>query len=301
MGIAVELEPPTAPSTPFRGLWLVVVALLLAGPLAAVLVGRSAPDTTLAAITASAASVERAKTVVITTTVQNEISGAPSFEWRSTNHFDNERGMGRFTSTSTLGSGSTLEGVFAQDRIYVRAPGARLGETAGKPWVGATIERSGEVEASTDALTGPQLIEALYDVDGEVEDLGPDVVNGVATTHYRFALDLEPGRERARKVREKLGKLAPAEPQPEVPSSASPAELWLDDQGRPRRFRLQLSVGPAGEQRLVTRMESEYEYDRPVDVAIPPEDQVHSVATFADALRLVSLYPEPPTVATTER
>ena len=127
-----------------------------------------------------------------------------------------------------------------------------------RPWVrvdGADINEGDEIDPIEDApaffafAINPVLLVDLLGgpLAGSVEDLGPDEIDGVATTHYAANFDIEKAlhdtrrkrfpEDRREAFRDVLDVLA-------VSGDIHPGEVWLDDEGRPRRFTLNLKEEP---------------------------------------------------------
>jgi hypothetical protein len=163
--------------------------------------------------------------------------------------------------------------------IYLKVGtlGSFLGATSDKSWVkisadGAGSQLGAPLAAGTDVLK-------LLDGAGEVTTVGTEQVRGVDTTHYRGTLD----------VASALSKL-PADEQGTVqdqldqvgidPSAVSfPVDVWIGQDDLVRRVQLGLDeaeVGTAGEAQATFTLEL-YDFGAPVEVTVPPADQVFTV------------------------
>jgi hypothetical protein len=166
--------------------------------------------------------------------------------------------------------------------MYQRFPQGML--PSGKPWVRADLEElarekygSGfsEMQEGTrpQDLTGQ--LEYLRGVSDSVEELGREEVRGVPTTHYRAAIDLEraaPRDPEARKTYEESLK--------GIGADEIPTEVWLDDEGRARRYEITMPVtvpttgAKTNSQQAQTTIVAEYyDFGVPVNVTAPPPEQ----------------------------
>ncbi len=100
----------------------------------------------------------------------------------------------------------------------------------------------------------------LPDTAGDIEEVGPEDVRGVATTRYRMTVDLSDVEGAAE---EGLGETVPT-------------EVWVGEDGLVRRLRQRLRISDAG-QRGEVDFTVEY-FDFGVDERIepPPQDDVIS-------------------------
>ena len=291
----VELEPPAAATSSsmrpaVRALWVVVVALLLAGPVAAVVVNgrRGASASALATITASASAVDRATTVVLTSTSSTEVEGGQTFAFTTTLAADNEAGVGRSTTTYERLPIASLEVVYTRDALYVRVPEElrdRPG-TGGRAWLSATLPPGADAAASNPAPTGLQLLEFLAGAEGEVTEVGREDLRGIATTHYRVGIDAEELLARGRRAQTSLGLTPPRAHTSEPTITTSAADVWLDDAGRMRKMVLTISMDADGA-KAVTTTSNEYDYESPVEVEVPAADEAHPAGSIGDAFKVL--------------
>ncbi len=120
-----------------------------------------------------------------------------------------------------------------------------------------------------------KLLESLRGVGGEPTVVGEEAVRGVDTTHYRVEVDLdealanvpEAQRDTVEASLDQLGDLEGA---------AIPVDVWIDDDGLPRRVQLDLSTALgaiAGDGTMQMTMEL-FDYGEAVDIEVPPADEV---------------------------
>ena len=159
--------------------------------------------------------------------------------------------------------------------VYMKLPGNELGN---RPWIKFDLEAmsaagGAPVPGLNPASNDPRgVLDALRGVSGEVEELGDEKVRGVATTHYRANVDLDKAQKAVPEARrddfaafsEQLG------------IETLPIEVWVDDEGRARRFAYEVdtpatSQAPASEVDLVVDL---YDFGVDVEVEAPPESEV---------------------------
>lgn len=163
---------------------------------------------------------------------------------------------------------------------------------AGELWIEGTSE---DLDGAADSLgaTGltedvlpTDLLDQLRDAEATVEEIGPDTVRGVATTHYRVTLDAEAmaaasGEELSADELAELGAV-----------DGMPMDLWVDDQGLARKILIEVDESmmvdetdassdalgsDATDEMPISSMTMEFElFDlgQPVTITAPPEDRI---------------------------
>jgi hypothetical protein len=128
------------------------------------------------------------------------------------------------------------------------------------------------------ALLVPLLAGAL---DGSVERVGSATLGAVRTTHYRFTLDRKRAtagfdRDRAATYRTLFTLF-------EVADRVIPAEVWLDDDGLPRRLVVVLPgrIGRTKLTELSVRLDLET-FGQPIRVEVPEPKRVEPVGRLAE-------------------
>ncbi len=127
-----------------------------------------------------------------------------------------------------------------------------------------------------------QTLHYLRGVSGDVDELGTEEVRGVKTTRYRATIDLEKAAARApeavrarvkesiRLIKEQLGNIK------------IPTQVWIDDDGLPRRIRTTYAYGQPADKRsspLTQTFTMElFDFGVPVDVEAPPPGKVTDLA-----------------------
>ena len=197
-------------------------------------------------------------------------------ETRKILHAEGTSDFANKASTFTLTVGGLREhGIFVGGVSYLRVPAVGV-LPHGAHWIAITradakVDASaGSSVGSTDPSTGLRFLGAIS---GSPTAVGHETVDGVATTHYAFTLDLKAFYARMAKSAdalnaprlgsslEQLGSL--------VDLSALPGEAWLDTDGRVRRFELTISVTEQGETAKVVVGFHFSHFDEPVDVTAP--------------------------------
>jgi len=135
-------------------------------------------------------------------------------------------------------------------------------------------------QQSNDPTSGLRMLRGAQ----EVTTVGAEQVRGVDTTHYRLVVDLNKAVEQApAESRDAMRKLADL-----YTVKTFPAEAWLDADGRVRRYETTIDTStlrlPASLQasnpfkgKLSLHMEL-YDFGAPVDVQLPPANQVADLA-----------------------
>jgi hypothetical protein len=194
--------------------------------------------------------------------------------------FDLSSGRGTMSMQYGLGfgelTGATFESVSDGAVIYLKMPVSIL--PSSKPWVKIDLQQAGQ-EAGIDLQTlqqagsndPTQFLQFLRGVSKDVKTVGKDDVRGEATTHYKATVDLQKaaqslGPEAGRSIDNLIEQLG---------TSKVPAEYWIDGEGRLRRMAMTLdSDGKDGPMPPTDMTYELYDFGAPVDVTIPPANQV---------------------------
>ncbi len=224
------------------------------------------------------------------------IPGAPNLSSTAEGVIDFAAQRGSFTLTlpeaAAAGMGSNdLRFVYDGTMMYLRSAGALPGvETE---WISLDFGALGEQVSGTDIEQFAQAgsndpsnsLALLEGASDSVEEVGSEDVRGEETTHYRATVDLRKAAEQAGAVRDQRQFEAFLD---QFPSETIPVEVWLDEEGRTRRMRIDqpipetpgMSVPPdAG---VVMTMELyDFGVDEPIE--IPAADQVTDLTSqFSD-------------------
>jgi hypothetical protein len=138
----------------------------------------------------------------------------------------------------------------------------------------------GQIQSFSDS-DPRRTLDYLRVVSGEIRTVGRERVRGVATTHYRAAVDLrkypdvvpDEQRELVRKATEKLVE--------QLGVGAVPVDVWVDGNGLVRRVALEFDTGAAGSAPLATTVRMDlYDYGVPVTVSLPAASEVTDLAAL---------------------
>jgi len=229
----------------------------------------------------------------VSVTVRTEpASGDPSVSVTATGEIDGTNGRAHLEAdiSGTIGGQSgeaTIEAVYDGDTAYVKAPFTSdlFGD---KPWVKITSPKLAQLADQMGAgLQGDpgSFLELLEGAGGPVTTVGTEDVRGVSTRHVKVDLDVtkvldQAAGERRQELMDQLtghgvdlGKLGPL-----------PAEAWIDDDGYVRRFSVSFDLAELGKVHsgteatgVATETIELYDFGEPVDIAVPPADQVSTL------------------------
>lgn len=257
---------------------------------------RAAQAGTATAIFASAGLrvLEARRAVDVTVVVVPPYEGTADFERRRAslepttdvpeeirNFYRSAAGVGTQTSVRTPRL------AFAGDTIYAvrvaRGP-------SGRAWVALDLSKVRRVGDELVAVGFPTigpivLLDLLRGaLAGSVERVGTEKVGGTSTTHYRVNLDREkafrdlPDDER-RTLDRAFGAMG-------APGPVYPSEVWLDDEGRPRRMivRITQRVDRVTAFELAIGLEL-FDYGTRRSVTVPGSDETARVQGLGELLR----------------
>ncbi len=184
-------------------------------------------------------------------------------------------------SGSGLGGGE-LEFVYDRTVMYLRSPQPTPGvETE---WVSLDFAQLTEEVSGTDIQQFAQAgsndpsnaLALLKGTADSVEEIGSEDVRGEETTHYRATVDLRRSAEQAGAVRDQRQFEAFLD---QFPSETIPVDVWLDDEGRTRRMRIDqplpqtpgVSVPPGAGVVITIEL---YDFGVEEAIEVPPADEV---------------------------
>jgi hypothetical protein len=257
---------------PHRHLALIAVALV------ALVVAGCRGDDPQALLDRAPEALERAETSrfeMLVTAVAEQGGEQPPF--RAEGEQDLVRGTMRMSFD--LGDDATrTETLLDGNIVYLRAPLFALFTGDPEVWVRLDLEQAGadagldpEQLVPTDA--GPiALLQQLRGAAEEVEEVGTEEIRGTATRHLRVTVDSDRAIEQSPpELRDQLRTYAEATGLPD----RYPMEVWIGDDGLPRRVRTLLEVDDelAGVVTQETTLEL-YDFGVAVDLTPPPDDQV---------------------------
>jgi hypothetical protein len=172
------------------------------------------------------------------------------------------------------GTDSRAETLLDGDLLYLRAPLFALFTGDADAWIRVDLEEAGaEAGLDPDQLVptdaGPTaLLQQLRGADEDVEDLGREEIRGVSTRHLRVMVDSDRAVDQ---TPEELRKQRRTSTDAAGLPSRYPMEVWIDDDGLPRRIRTVLEVDEEGTDRTTHQTTLDL-YDFGVSVDVTPPD-----------------------------
>lgn len=164
-----------------------------------------------------------------------------------------------------------FEMIIDGETLYIRAPFLASALPGDEPWLKQDVS---EVAGSqfTQQTDPTQTLAYLQGVSEDVEEVGTDEIRGVETTHYRGTINLEDALEEAPEdQREQVEAMLEL-----VDIETFPMNVWIDNEGRLRRFDMELDAASKEEDlgvKLSMTMDL-YDFGVEVDVEPPPANQV---------------------------
>jgi hypothetical protein len=189
-------------------------------------------------------------------------------------------------AASVPGSDQPLQAVVDGTAVYLRVPGLEpLTGTSG--WVSADVAALAGLD--TTGLLGPgggdptAVLEMLRGVSDDLETVGTEEVRGVATTRYHATLDLGAALDGA--APGILGEMEAAFSDQLDAVRSVPIDVWVGEDGIPRRLVLSLAVDdPAGEEMTSTMTVELFDLGEPVVIEVPPADEVSSLDSLVGGM-----------------
>ena len=226
-----------------------------------------APES-LEALAAAADKVSDAGSSAMTMSMTMDLAGE-GISAQAEGAFDWIEETGEMTMTMT---GTGIPGVVEMDMIidgdyaYMKMP-PELGAGAGWFRMDADDMGSGTGSANQLSQDPSKFVEFLRGASEDgVEDLGTEEIDGVATHHYKADLSFEKILDQARDQEAVEDMRAQLETLGDL--DAIPAEVWLDEDGLPRRMTMSMDFGDDGAMEMSFDM---FDYGIEVDVQ-PPKD-----------------------------
>ena len=191
--------------------------------------------------------------------------------------FDFDEQTGRLTMSMPLQEGGApveIEMIMLGTTIYQRFPTEMAQFFGGKPWVKIDLTKAASITgvdlgALSSAQSGDptQALNQLRGVSDDVEEVGREELRGDNVTHYKLTIDLEKAiasapedqRDAMRTAIERFG------------SMMVPAEVWIDDDDRLRKFVQEMDIPDMGS--MTSTLEF-YDFGTEVEAEVPPADQV---------------------------
>jgi hypothetical protein len=177
-----------------------------------------------------------------------------------------EEGQLSIQFRSPQSSGSIRE-LLKDGAIYMISPLFQSTVPQGKAWVKIDLKKAGHTAGfdvnSFSAATPDQTL-ALLKKTGAVVKIGPEKIDGVATTHYRASVD--PSKLK----------------QGNVPAGAAvtyqPIDVWIDSTEHVRRLHVTYSAGAAASSEMSMSFSR---FGQPVNVTLPDESVVWDATSLA--------------------
>jgi hypothetical protein len=192
------------------------------------------------------------------------------------------------TSATNLPSGSVhMEELFKSSTVYIGSPLFAGKLPGGAQWMKIDIGKVGQavgfdVQQLAGGQSNPaQFLEYLKASGGTVTPVGRERVRGVATTHYKGAIDLDkvagvlPSASRDQ-LRAALSKLIAQTGSPSIP-----VDVWVDGHRLVRRITMAFAIA-SGAQQAQTRMTIElFRFGSTPAVTPPPQAEVYDATQAA--------------------
>ncbi len=196
-------------------------------------------------------------------------------------------GTGAMDGTSSefnfsMGSQGSMHEIFLQQHgdyvLYLQLPQLAAQLPAGKHWIQLDVSKLGKAAGldlsklmSGSQLQPSDLLSMLKGEGAKVRSLGPAIVGGAATTHYRITIDTA-------KALKAKGLTSPllAGAAATLPASI-PADVWIGKDGLVRQIRLALA---AAQGRMAMTMNLS-DYGTDVTIAAPPSSDVFDATQLA--------------------
>jgi hypothetical protein len=158
-------------------------------------------------------------------------------------------GSADLTETLPGGQGSG-ETRFLDGKLYTKLPSGLTSRLSnGKPWISldvAKLSQQGDgslQQLITDSPADPSTVLGyLRGAGTQVNTVGPDTVDGAATTHYSVTLDLD----KAAQGQNAQTQQATQALERELGTHTLPADVWIDQTGRLRKISLRETLTGAG-------------------------------------------------------
>jgi hypothetical protein len=158
--------------------------------------------------------------------------------------------------------------------MYMRSP--LFARVAGDKWIKVDVAREAKKEGidlqamMNSTRADPSQTLAMLTASTDVHPIGYDRVRGIFTTHYKFNVDLARLAKQHKELRETFDNVRKL-----TGVSSYPAEAWIDNAGRVRRLKIDMSYNtPLGGVFTMSMTEDLYAFGIKVDVRPPDASQV---------------------------
>jgi hypothetical protein len=153
------------------------------------------------------------------------------------------------------------------DKQWIKLDFSKLGQAAGVD-VGKLLSGS--------QFQPSDLLSMLKGEGATVRKVGPATIDGVATTHYRVAIDVA-------KVLQARGLTSPLFSAFAAKMKTTSEDVWIGKDGLVRRIRSAYGVAEAGKRVQVGMTMDLYDYGAHVSISAPPSDQVFDATQLAQS------------------
>lgn len=265
---------------------IAVVAVLLLGLVSC---GTGAGQDPLAAVAGAPQRFEEVKTSRFAMTMELSGEGVPQGPLVIETTGEGDFTEGRLRMTMDMGAlgpegDSQVEMILDDTMMYMRMPFLEGVLPAGVSWVSADLEELGR-EAGIDLSELMQLgrndpttmLETLRGASEGVDVVEEGVdVRGASTTHYRATIQTEKAFDQVpEETREQLRELLEGSGVPE----SYPVDVWIDEEGLPRRMRTTFETSPEGMGSISQAMTMEFfDFGVEVDVTPPPAEETVDIS-----------------------
>jgi hypothetical protein len=194
------------------------------------------------------------------------------------------------TVTGDLGSPEDwkLEVIQDGDTAYIHFPLIAKDLPSGKTWIKGDAKDLSQADTGqmsqfgSLAGTDPRDVFGLLKaVSGSIEAVGREKIRGVETSHYRATIDLAKVEQLVPEAQRKsLGGIDQSAKQAGL--TELPLDIWIDADQRVRKLSIDLDAKqPGTEASLKAAVVVElYDYGTPLELDLPPADQVADAATL---------------------
>jgi hypothetical protein len=306
-----RLRPMHTDIVHVRRLYLVLAALVGAVALVASGCGTSSavPELTSFTSAASASSSADSAKFELTFAMTMPLSDKP-LEFKASGGFDKPadraqltfdlsslvelfKGLGQSFGgkvTGDMGDPSDwkLDAIKDGDLVYLHFPLIADELPAGKTWVKGDVKELSGADAGelsqfgSFAGTDPRdVFGMLKAVSGSIESVGSEEIRGVETSHYKATIDISKLEQLVPpEQRQSLGGLDQAAAQAGL--TGIPIEIWIDGDQRVRKLTFEVDAKePGTTQHVKATFDVElYDYGKPLEITLPPADQVVDAATL---------------------
>ncbi|MDQ3865403.1 MAG: hypothetical protein M3304_01035, partial [Actinomycetota bacterium] len=175
------------------------------------------------------------------------------------------------------------EVVFDRTVFYLRFPMLAGSLPDGKEWVRLDLRKLGDMQGIDLAQLSQlnqdpsQLLDYLRATSSEIEEVGEEEVRGDSAVRYRARIDLDKVPEQVPEDVRAAVRVSVDALKRQLGSSSLPVDVWIDGEGRVRRFR-QAIAAPGSDVELTMEF---YDFGADVDVEPPPE---HATVDLAELL-----------------